>query len=318
MTLLSKTRLALVLMLGSAAAHADAGSYSFTPIVYSESNGTSILGINNLEQISGDSFTSGFTGSLGGSLTAFSYPNSGGTSLSGINNSGQVAGTAFTSITGSTGFILGSDGTTRPISIPNAVYTAANSINDSGTIVGEYTPGSNPQGNTAGFLLTANGRVTPINYPGALNTAANGINDGGVVVGDYTMDGTGYGFIRNPSGTLSFVSFDGLDTVLYGINGSGTAVGWYLNAAGDPQGLIDNDGVLSTFNYPGTSFTRLYGINDLGQIVGTADGLVELNGNLVYEDIGFVASPVPLPATAWLLLSALGGLGIAGFRRLGA
>ncbi len=39
-------------------------------------------------------------------------------------------------------------------------------------------------------------------------------------------------------------------------------------------------------------------------------------GAIYYGDA--TASPVPLPATAWLLLSALGGLGIAGRRRLAA
>jgi hypothetical protein len=317
MTLLSKTNAMLALLLAAVGAHADPGSYILTPIVYPGSNATAVLGINDSGQISGEySGTGAFTGTIGGSLTSFAYPNASSTSLSGINNSGQTAGIAFTSSTSSIGFILGADGTATPLNIPNAVYVSANSINDNGNVVGEYTPGTNPQGSTAGFLLQANGALTAIDYPGALNTAANGINDAGVVVGDYTKSGTSYGFTLSPSGTFSSVSFDALDTVLYGVNGSGTAVGWYIDAAGNPEGLIDKNGALSIFDYPGSLFTRLYGINDRGQIVGTADVPVEINGNPAYEQIGFVATPVPLPATGSLLLTALAGLWIGRRRRL--
>jgi hypothetical protein len=316
MTLVSKTQLALALLFAMAAAHADPGSYNFTPVVYPGSTATVVLGINNSGQISGEySGTNAFTGTLGGSLTSFAYPNASSTSLSGINNFGQAAGTAFTSSTSSIGFILGAGGTAIPLSIPNAVYVAANSINDSGTIVGEYTPGTNPQGNTAGFSLQANGTFTPINYPGASNTAANGINDGGVVVGDYTRNGMGYGFTLSPSGTFSSASFNGLDTVLYGINSGGAAVGWYIDAAGNSEGLVDKNGALSTFDYPGALSTQLFGINDRGQIAGTAVAPVEINGNPGYEQIGFVASPVPLPGTGWLLFSGLVGLWVSGRRR---
>jgi hypothetical protein len=115
---------------------------------------------------------------------------------------------------------------------------------------------------------------------------------------------------------FSSVSFDGLDTVLYGVNGNGTAVGWYMDAAGDPEGLIDKNGALNTFDYPGSLFTRLYGISDRGQIVGTADVPVEIDGNPAYEQIGFVATPVPLPTTGSLLLTGLAGLWIGRRRRL--
>lgn len=295
---------------GLATAHANAGLYIFTSIIYPGSTGTAVVGINDLGQISGDySGTGAFTGSVGGSVTSFAYPDASATDLSGINNSGQVAGAAFQG-SSSFGFILGPDGTPNPFSITNAVYTAANSINDSGIIVGQYTPGSNPQGNTAGFVRQPNGSINPINYPGASNTGADGINDAGVVVGSYTMNGSAYGFVLSPNGSFTSARFNGLSTVLYGINASGTAVGWYIDSAGDPRGLIDSNGVLGTLDYPGSSFTRLYGVNDLGQLAGTAVVPVEINGNPTYEDIGFVATPVPLPASVWMMASALAGIGL--------
>jgi probable HAF family extracellular repeat protein len=66
-------------------------------------------------------------------------------------------------------------------------------------------------------------------------------------------------------------------TYAYGINDTGQIVGWYYDGSGNGgnHGFLLSGGTYTTLDYPGaisphgTSATWAYGINDLGQIVGT-------------------------------------------------
>jgi probable HAF family extracellular repeat protein len=131
------------------------------------------------------------------------------------------------------------------------------------------------------------------------------------------------------------------------VNNAGAVVGFYLyDATGDFAAFVDEAGVLSSFQYPGSSSTQALGINDLGEIVGdyvagsgqmfgfldddgvfstinppgatsaTANGINDkgrivgfftpANGNT----IGFL-TPAPEPASLLLLGSGLLGLAVA-------
>jgi uncharacterized membrane protein len=80
--------------------------------------------------------------------------------------------------------------------------------------------------------------------------------------------------------SYSFTTFDLPGSLgpnyAFGINSSGQIVGYY--------GLLDN-GIYTTLNVPGASYSQAHGINASGQIVGS------------YTDAGgthgFLATPVP-------------------------
>jgi probable HAF family extracellular repeat protein len=147
---------------------------------------------------------------------------------------------------------------------PGASITELNGINNSGAIVGDTIQG--------GFLLQ-NGKFTSISIPGA-HAGASGINSSGQIVGSYDANSGG----SNPQGYLysggTFTTIDvpgALETVLNGINDSGTIVGWYVDEnsnSGSAQGLTYSGGTFTTLNFPEAVSTYTWGINNAGQIVG--------------------------------------------------
>ena len=75
---------------------------------------------------------------------------------------------------------------------------------------------------------------------------------------------------------------------MYGVNNSGQIAGsFFVNGAssGGSQGYVDDGGTFSPVDVPGATATQVYGINDLGQVVGVA---TDASGNRN----GFIATPV--------------------------
>jgi hypothetical protein len=119
---------------------------------------------------------------------------------------------------------------------PAASLTAA-AINDDGDIAGFYT---NPvTGVTDGFLLR-NGKFTDLAVPGASSTMALGVNDRDEVVGTYTVGTAMHGFTWTPRGGFQTVDDphgQGTTTV-NGVNEAGDLVGFYVDAAGNTDGML--------------------------------------------------------------------------------
>ncbi len=123
---------------------------------------------------------------------------------------------------------------------PGASLTAA-AINSGGDIAGFYT---NPATGTTDGFLKYHGKFTDLAVPGASATTALGVNDRDEVVGTYTV-GTGsdavmHGFTWTPGG--GFVSIDdphGMGTTtINGVNNAGDLVGFYVDAAGNTDGML--------------------------------------------------------------------------------
>jgi len=115
-------------------------------------------------------------------------------------------------------------------------------------------------------------------------TEAYGINQGGDIVGGFVSSSSTYstfstdayhGFIsdRGMIETIDVPSSYGSDTVVYGINPRGKAVGGYKGIGGTDHGFLVDGDVFETVDFPdasGLGFypTIAYGINEQGYIVG--------------------------------------------------
>lgn len=169
-----------------------------------------------------------------------------------------------------------------PISVP-AQYSSditAGAINDFGQIVGVYgTIGQTPS--LQGFFDNR-GTFTSINAPGDAYTVVNGINDFGETVGygATSLGAPNQAFVNN-RGTFTLINVPGASelTDATSINNFGEVAGFYRNGSETISGFLDNNGSFTTIDVPGATNTEIFGVNDFGQVVGTAWGLPgEANG----------------------------------------
>ena len=159
-----------------------------------------------------------------------------------------------------------------------------------------------------GFLLS--GGVIHHARPARLDPdVAFGINNvgGGQIVGDYKdVGGTFHGFLLSGG---QYTTLDPPGRPSLSARGSTTpARSWgattMLVAMPPFHGFLLSGGVYTTLDVPGATSTQIFSINNAGQIVGSYD---DAKGNTH----GFLATPVPEPATS--LLVGQGTLGWIGY-----
>ena len=154
------------------------------------------------------------------------------------------------------------------LSVPNA-NTTLNGINNNGVISGNYVSNTG-----AGSFTWDNGIFTYFSISGCSYSAAIGINDSNVVVGYcYTTGTNRVGYIYDGQ-TTTFVQYSNVPyTELFGINNAGLAVGYEAPDTADYTGLTFDGTEFHTFIVPGLNSwsTFAYGVNNLGDIVGTVD-----------------------------------------------
>jgi probable HAF family extracellular repeat protein len=302
LSLMFRLRVMGIILLAGMAGSAEAISYVYTQIDVPGANRTEAYDINNNGQIVGTFFDDiGQHGFLkdGDNYTIIDVAPSG-TGALGLNDALQIVGYAA-----NLGFVK--DGNiVEPIDIfSSSGFTVARDINNTGIIVGDF----NDVTGTHGFVKDG-GSVTPVDGPSALYTEVTGINDNGEFVGNYLSPG-GQSIAFKQSGSLfSAVDVPGATvTEADGINLFGLIVGTFRDSNDIAHGFVMNGADIYFLDVPNAisaNFTQARGINDIGSVVGWFDG----EDGMIH---GFLATPVPVPATAWLFTSGL--LGLIGISR---
>ena len=176
------------------------------------------------------------------------------------------------------------------IDFPGTTETLLFKINANGEIAGAYTVGPNV---VHGFLLQG-GTFTTFDVPNGVGaTQPEGINDTSEVTGTYYDATTGLepGFLRHPDGSVVDIvpPNSGGYTEANGINNSGTIAGRDIGAVS--EGFVLSNGKYTITDVPGATNTSLFGINNLGDIVGsyvdtsgTTHGFLKSNGSITTID----------------------------------
>jgi len=308
----TRMRQSLALLAGLAFATLAQAQYSFTTFTYPGADGVQGWGINNALRTPANAYGTGMPPDslvydfATGTLTPIPSAGGGLSSLAiGINEAGQLAG-SYTDGSGVKGFVL-TGSFYNTFSYPGALKTFGRALNNTGLVTG-YAETSAAPLTAAGFIhQPSTGTFTTIMPVGATFTIAQGVNDAGVVVGSsIMMPGTvhpgspigPYGWVRQPSGSLSFFRVNGMPTRARGINNAGEIVGWISDATGSVvqsfkvtiSGAAYEDITVPAADLieaPGFVRTIAEGINDAGFISGS-----------VYDaagtSFGFVAAP-PVP-----------------------
>jgi probable HAF family extracellular repeat protein len=208
----------------------------------------------------------------GGEFTPFDVPGAQGyTSINGINASGERAGIYFS---GERYYgYFWSHGVVTPLDPPGSTFSLAGFLNAKGQVVGFYRTGPNGTGTRRGYIWH-DGVFTPVDVPGAgpRGTWPSGINNQGQVVGAYwDQDGQRHGFLLS-KGTYTTLDVPGSEgggiTFAQGINNAGLIVGFYATADGLDQGFVLSKKGYTTINVPGATWTDIYSVNPMGDIVG--------------------------------------------------
>ncbi len=172
------------------------------------------------------------------------------------------------------------------LSPPDASYFGAawvNGINNHNVAVATYAQGNGMI--TRGFLFNGTYATVdaPVNYVDA-GPYINGINDSGDYVG-YWQTGPasgGTGFVHNDSGFTVITTPDGVNTNVRGINNAGTLAGTYFDNG--LHGFIRNGQTWTTLDHPdSTQDTMIFGINNLGQVVGQYYGVDGLAHSFLWD-----------------------------------
>lgn len=263
---------------------------TFIPIDYPGAISTSAQGINPRGEIVGQytdaaGMTHGFLRHTDGSFSSIDYPGAVRTLVGGIDASSDVVG-AWSDGSRDHGYVL-SNGTfssfdfTQQSTVANSTFGAG--ITPSGEIVGEYKLQFLPFG-TAGraFIRYGDGTfedITPVSL-GASAAVAWGINASGDAVGYFVGQDNNkgiHGWLRDNHGAYTEINYPGASsTNARGISPSGDIVGLYRVGTSTPPAppppnrgfVLTKEGDFIPVDYPGSTATRLLGVNAQGDIVG--------------------------------------------------
>jgi probable HAF family extracellular repeat protein len=285
--------------------------------------------INSLGSVAGDSEVRVGPGSFqvhafradtsGGLQDLKTFGNDVGSAAYGINDAGHIAGTSLT-VTGTSRAVLGMGvGNFKDLGNFGGSNAAGTAINDNDVVAGWAELAS---GARSAFRTKSDGSLQNLGtLPGFGASQATGINGAGDVVGLAGVPGASRAFLamgNNPLLDLGMIP-NGISAQANGINDLRQVVGEADFSSGPSHGFIwdpvsrtmlDINSLL--FGASGVTITAATGINNHGQITGTALIHGELHAIVLTPDPQAVPEP-----SSWLLLFG-GGAGLSvwrGFRR---
>jgi probable HAF family extracellular repeat protein len=229
----------------------------------------------------------------------------------GINDAGQIVGWGDANRS----FLL-SGGTVTDLGSLGGTFSEANAINNGGGIAGVSSLADE---NVLHGYLYVNGKMTDLGTLGGNYSWATGINDNGLVVGYSRYDPLStdfHAFMYSYGVMTDLGALNGGQSEALGVNNLGQVVGRsYGSVLSASHGFLFANGVMTDLNTlidPASGLTILEAvdINNKGQIAAIA-----LKDGAEYAVRLDLASPVPEPATAAMLLAGAGLLGFRGRRK---
>ncbi len=213
------------------------------------------------------------------------------TQLLGINDHNVIAG--YHGMTINKGFTLRLPNHFADENFPNSAQTQVVGINNSDDTVGFYI---DQQGNTHGFEKKHNKDFVTVDLPGTTFNQLLGINDEDQAAG-YFQDAAGvqHAYVHEKDGDFLVLSLTMPSSQATSINDRGTIVGFEQSspAAATSSGFILKHHQLTVLNFPGSTFTQAFGINNSDDIVGAYN---DANGNthgFLFADGRFESIDVP-------------------------
>lgn len=233
-----------------------------------------------------------------------------------LNNAGAMAGYYRPGNGSASHAMVYSNGVVTDISAAHSLSSEANDINEAGHVAGTHLVNiaGSAYPRAQAFIYYDGNALRDIGTLGG-DSRAHALNDHGVVVGESRINsGYQHAYIYANGVMTDIHGFGDSNSVAVDVNNSGTAVGnwgsWLDGAFVYAEGKAwDLTGTV--VNAQGWVITEAMGINDAGQIAGTACNARRSSC------VGAILTPVPEPSAYLMLLAGLGLVGAAAWRRRG-